>query len=96
MSSESIRVRQGAAFQVALREPAATGHRWRLTDAPAAVAFVDERYEAPGPGEPIGSAGQRIITLRAKGRGHYRLKFELARPWETQPAKEHHVDVDAV
>lgn len=96
MSSESIRLRQGDSFEVALREPAATGHRWQLMNAPAQVAFIAERYEAPAPGGPIGSAGRRVITLRATARGHCRLRFVLARPWEAQPAKEHYVEVDVV
>jgi predicted secreted protein len=96
MSSESIRVERGDTFRVALREPPATGHRWRLADAPAEVALIEERYEAPRPGGPLGSEGRKVITLRAMEKGHYRLKFELARPWEAQPAAEHHVDVDAV
>src|SRR5206468_2719334 len=95
MSSESIRVHRGDTFEVELREPPATGHRWRLTAAPAQVALVDERYEAPVPGAPIGSAGRRTTTLRATARGHYRLRFGLARPWEGEPAAEHLVEVDA-
>lgn len=96
ISSESIRVQQGATFEVALREPAATGHRWRLKDAPEHVALIGERYEPPCAGGPIGSAGRRLATLRATDRGHYRLEFELARPSEAEPAAEHHVELDAV
>ena len=96
VTSESIRVDEGDAFDVSLREPAATGHRWRLTEAPAEIAVIDERYEAPGHGAPIGSAGQRIIRLRAAARGGYRLKFELAAAWGTRSAAEHCVEVDVV
>ena len=96
MSSDKIRVQRGGTFEVALREPAATGHRWQLVEGPAQVAVVDERYEAPRPGGPLGSTGRRIITLQARDRGDYRLRFELARPWEAQPAKEHSVKVEAV
>jgi predicted secreted protein len=96
MATESIRVQHREPFQVVLREPAATGHRWRLTDAPAQVVVVGERYEAPAPGGPTGSAGRRIITLRATLRGNYRLTFQLARAWEARPVSEHHVDLEAV
>ena len=96
LSSESIRVRQGDTFEVALREPAATGHRWRLTDAPEYVALISERYEAPRTGGPIGSAGRRLTTLRTTDRGRYRLKFELARTLEAQPAAEHYVELEVV
>ncbi|MCA1835588.1 MAG: protease inhibitor I42 family protein, partial [Actinobacteria bacterium] len=95
-SRESIRVPQGETFEVALREPAATGHRWRLTDVPEDVALIRERYEPPRTGGPVGSARRRVITLRATDRGHYRLKFELGRPLEAEPAAEHHVELDAV
>ncbi len=95
-ANESIRVRQGEIFEVSLREQAATGHRWRLADAPAQVVLVDERYEPPRRGGPIGSAGRRLATLRATGRGHHRLRFELVRPSETEPAAEHVVEVEAV
>ena len=89
-------MQHGDSFDVLLGEPAATGHRWRLVKAPAEVALIDERYDRPAPGRVMGGAGQRIISLRATRRGHYRLKFELIRPWETQPAAEHYVDVDAL
>jgi inhibitor of cysteine peptidase len=96
MSDETIRVLRGKSFEVALDEPAATGHRWKLTHAPPQVVVVEDRYETPVPGGPMGSPGRRLITLRATETGHYRVKFELARPWEAQPAAEHYVDVDAV
>lgn len=78
-----------------LREPAATGHRWRLSETPADVDLVSERYEPPATGGPTGSAGQRLMTLRATARGHHRLKFELIRPREAQPAAQHYVELDA-
>ena len=89
-------MRSGETFEVALEEPAATGHRWRLTQAPAQVDVVNERYEAPQQGGPIGGPGRRITTLRATRPGRYRLTFGLARPWEDHPAAEHDVEVDAV
>jgi predicted secreted protein len=95
MSDERIRVQPGDTFEVTLREPAASGHRWRLADAPAEVDVVDERYEPPAQGGPLGGRGQRIVTLRATGKGRHQLTFELARPWEQQPVDEHHVDVNA-
>jgi predicted secreted protein len=95
VSRESIRIRRGETFEVALREPAAAGYRWRRADATQGVALIDERYEAPRPGGPLGAAGRRIATLRADGAGHYRLRFVLARPWEAAPDDEHHVEVDA-
>ena len=94
MSSERIQVRRGDTFEIALREPGATGHRWRLTDRPEGIAVLDEEYEAPARGGPIGSAGRRILTLRAPAEGHYSLRFELRRPWESHPADEHLVEVD--
>ena len=81
-------------FEVVLREPAATGHRWRLANVPPQVKVIDDRYEPP-PGGPLGGAGRRIVTLRATDPGNHRVKFELAREWETEPADEHYVDVDA-
>jgi predicted secreted protein len=89
-------VRQGDTFEVALREPAATGHRWRLTDAPEYVALIGERYDAPRTGAPVGSAGRRLTTLRTTHRGQYRLKFELARSLEAPPAAEHYVELEVV
>ena len=94
MSSDRIRVHPGDTFEIALPEPAATGHRWRLTDRPDEIAVLDEQYEAPARGGPIGSPGRRVMTLRAPAEGHYSLRFELRRPWESQPAAEHLVDVD--
>jgi predicted secreted protein len=96
MSSEIIRVRRGESFQVTLPEPPATGHRWRLADAPAGVALIDERYDAPAPGASTGSAGTKTNTLRAAAKGRWRLRFVLARPWDAQPAAEHLVEVEVV
>lgn len=96
MSSESIRVQRGDRFEVVLGEPAATGHRWRLVDVPPEVDLLDERYEAPDAGGPVGSRGRRITTLEATRDGRYRLKFALARPWDARPAEEHDVELDVV
>lgn len=96
MSSESIQVNPGETFDVTLREPGATGHRWRLTDRPEGIAVLDERYEAPARGGPMGSPGRRVVTLRAPTEGHHRLRFELRRPWESAAAAEHLVDVDVI
>lgn len=95
-SSETIQVHPGDTFKIALREPGATGHRWRLTDRPDAVAVLDDQYEAPPRRGLIGSPGRRVITLRAPAEGHYSLRLELRRPWESHPAAEHHVDVHVV
>jgi predicted secreted protein len=94
MSDESIQVQHGDQFEVVLREPPATGHRWRVAGLPSELTVIDERYEAPQPGGPLGSAGRRIVTLRANDAGRHRLKFELARADEA-PADEHFVDVEA-
>jgi predicted secreted protein len=94
MSTESIRVRQGENFDVTLREPPATGHRWRLAGTPAGVTVIDERYDAPGTGAAPGNAGTKTITLRTTTKGRWRIRFVLARPWDSQPAAEHLVDVD--
>jgi predicted secreted protein len=96
MSSETIQVRRGDLFEVALREPPATGHRWRLVRMPPQVTLERERYEAPGPGGPLGSAGRRVATLRATASGRYRVQFELSRGGKGKPADEHWVEVDAV
>jgi predicted secreted protein len=89
-------VRQGDSFHVTLREPPATGHRWRLASTPAGVTVIDERYDAPGAGAALGNAGTRTSTLRATTKGRWRLRFVLVRPWDSQPAAEHLVDVDVV
>ncbi len=96
MSSERIQVHPGDTFDIVLREPGATGHRWHLTDRPEEIAVLDEHYEAPARGAPIGSAGRRIMTLRAPAKGHYSLRFELRRPWESHTAAERLVDVDVM
>jgi predicted secreted protein len=85
-------VAQGHTFEVTLREPAAGGYRWRLTDPPHGVTLIDERYQPPRAG-PKGDAGQRIVVVRATATGHYRLMFVLARAWEARSHTEHQVDV---
>jgi len=92
---ERFRVHQGDTFEVALREPPATGHRWRLVSGAPAIAIVDDRYESPGARGPLGSVGRRIITLRADRQGRHRLEFVLARRSENRRQAEHHVEVEA-
>jgi predicted secreted protein len=96
VSSQRLRVQSGEAFDVALVEPAATGHRWRLADAGEGIAVLDDRYEPPSRRLGLGASGRRVIQLRVSGTGHYVLRFLLARPWEDRPSAEHLVDVDAV
>jgi predicted secreted protein len=95
MAQERLLVRTGKTFEVALEEPATSGHRWRLAHAPGQVQVSDERYEAPQGGGALGAPGRRITTLRATEPGRYRLRFALARPWEDHPAAVHDVEVDA-
>jgi len=90
-----IRVRRGDTFEVALSEPAATGHRWRLVAAPPEVAVVGERYDPPPTGGPLGTPGKRVVTLRAERAGRHRLEFALARPGEADRHGEHSVEVEA-
>jgi predicted secreted protein len=94
VSRQKLHVQTGEAFEVALDEPAATGHRWQLADAGEGVALLDERYEPPGPASGLGAAGRRVVKLRVGGTGRHVLKFVLIRPWETRPAAEHAVEVD--
>ena len=95
VSSQKLRVQSGDTFEVALDEPAATGHRWQLADAGEGIDILDDRYEPPGRTSGLGAAGRRMIKLRVTGTGRYRLRFSLVRPWETRPAAEHRVEVDA-
>jgi predicted secreted protein len=94
VSRQRLHVQTGKAFEVALDEPAATGHRWQLADAGEGVALLDERYEPPSPASGLGAAGRRVVKLRVTGTGRHVLKFALVRPWETRPAAEHDVEVD--
>jgi predicted secreted protein len=96
MSSQRLRVPSGEPFEVALDEPAATGHRWQLADAGEGIALLDDRYEPPNRKLGLGASGRRVINLRVTGTGHYVLRFLLARPWEDRPSAEHLVDVDVV
>jgi predicted secreted protein len=93
---QKLRVEEGEAFEVALDEPAATGHRWQLADAGEGIAVLDERHEPPSPATGLGAAGRRVVKLRVAGTGHHVLKFVLVRPWETRPAAEHDVVVDVI
>jgi predicted secreted protein len=96
VSSQRLRVQSGEAFEVALDEPAATGHRWRLAEAGEGIAVLDDRYEPPSRETGLGASGRKVIRLRVTGTGHYVLKFLLARPWEDRPSAEHVVEVDAI
>jgi predicted secreted protein len=96
MAADHIRVRTGEPFSVALKEPVATGHRWALAEVPPGIVVIDETYEPPGQGSPVGGSGRKVTRLRATQAGRYELRFVLARPWEARPDREHRVEVDAV
>jgi predicted secreted protein len=96
VSRQKLRVQTGEAFEVALDEPAATGHRWQLADAGEGIAVLEERYEPPSPASGLGAAGRRVVKLRVAGIGRHVLKFVLVRPRETRPAAEHDVEVDVI
>jgi predicted secreted protein len=86
----------GEAFEVALDEPAATGHRWQLADAGEGITLLNELYEPPSPVSGLGAAGRRVVRLRVAETGLHLLKFVLVRPWETSPVAEHDVEVDVL
>jgi predicted secreted protein len=95
-SSQKLRVESDQTFEVALDEPAATGHRWQLADPGEGITVLDDRYEPPSRTLGLGASGRRVMTLRADGTGRHVLRFSLVRPWETRPAAEHRVEVEAV
>ncbi|MEL6614338.1 MAG: protease inhibitor I42 family protein [Bacteroidota bacterium] len=63
-----------------------TGYAWRLAErAPEEVTVTDLGFSAPeASGEAERRGGDRVQTLRviARAEGRYRLRLELARPWE--------------
>ncbi|MBM3945513.1 MAG: protease inhibitor I42 family protein [SAR202 cluster bacterium] len=87
--SEQLQAVQGRTFTIEVCSNPTTGFEW---EAPAisntgVVSFVEERYLAPGAGEPgtpevVGAAGREQLTFRAGSPGTTTISLAYSRPWE--------------
>lgn len=95
MKEEHISKEAGVAVDgtltVTLCSNPTTGFRWELTGMTAELILdqIDQKYEAPTAGAPVGAGGQEVWTFKALKGGETTLTMEYRRPWETEtePAK---------
>lgn len=82
---ETIRVQQGAEFQIRLESNATTGYQWVLADSlRGPVRLVGSEYVAPAQQNPpaAGAGGHERWTFRAASPGEAVISLVYARPWE--------------
>ncbi|WP_171041332.1 protease inhibitor I42 family protein [Sinomonas susongensis] len=91
-TGEVREVGAGAEFEVVLSVPGGTGYRWEVATVAEGTKVVGESpaqaVEDSRPGSP---RAQRFV-LRA-GTASGRALFLLRRPWESNPVREHAVDI---
>lgn len=84
--AETIHVRVGQTFVIALRANHSTGFSWQLApQSDATVATIGSAYESPTP--RIGAAGQEIWSFRAVAAGAASLVLRYGRPFESGSSK---------
>ena len=44
--------------------------------------LVDQEFEAPGTGTPVGTGGQQVWTFKAVNKDVSTIPMEYSRPWE--------------
>jgi inhibitor of cysteine peptidase len=85
-------VRPGDEIVLRLPENATTGYQW-LVDSVAGPVDVVSSDLTPVSGRP-GSGGERVVRLRAAGRGSAAARLTLSRAWETEPVERFEVRLD--
>ena len=76
----------GNSVIIALPENGTTGYQWIIEAASDEVVVESNEFRPPESAAP-GSAGQRVVTLRATRAGTARVDVRLQRAWETTAAE---------
>ncbi|MET9269293.1 protease inhibitor I42 family protein [Kribbella sp. NPDC003557] len=76
-----------------LPENATTGYVWSVAERAAGLAVADSMV--PTEGTTAGGGGEHVFHLRAERPGVWRLRFRLAREWESAALDERFLTVRA-
>ena len=87
LPTSPVTVTKGGDLVVHLKERAgSTGHSWSVSINGSGLELTGD-VVAPAPVPQPGAAGEHIFTFHAKRSGPATLTFDLARPWEHEPAR---------
>jgi inhibitor of cysteine peptidase len=88
---DTIAVKHGETFDIALESNPTTGYSWNLLEPiNADKLHISASNYTPDKGSLIGAGGKRIITFQTKKRGFATIKLGYLRVWEKgiKPLKE--------
>ncbi|MDY6794971.1 MAG: protease inhibitor I42 family protein [Actinomycetota bacterium] len=98
-SAETIEVKVGDEFVIALDSNATTGYAWQLTENldEDVVELVSSEYVMDEEAEEmVGAGGVEEWTFKATGEGSTTISLEYVRPWEEEepPVREEDFKVE--
>ncbi len=92
-SGETIRSSPRDRVVVRLPENGSTGYQWSITEITDPLEVESDELVLPS--ELVrGAAGQRVVTIRARGIGRGRVALKLQRRWESEPVEHFELEVD--
>jgi len=89
---ESIVVREGEEFELALDVQAASGYEWQVAEKAPGLTVLGSTFAEPAK-DRIGGASQQRIRFRAEQPGTAGLHLVSKRAWEAAPSESLTVQV---
>ena len=88
----SVEVAAGETFELPFESTPTSGYMWEFAadDPGKSVELLDSKVV---PKAAPGANATQVFRFRAVAPGQSTLRFRYARPWASQPAREHTVDV---
>ncbi|RMG14257.1 MAG: hypothetical protein D6731_10585 [Planctomycetota bacterium] len=83
----TVRIARGGELVVELPGNPSTGYRWEVKKSPRKLELVDEEFDGPGAGGPVGAGGKFRFVFRARRKGSETLTLVYRRPWESEAAE---------
>ncbi len=81
---EEVKIAVGDLLIVTLASNPTTGFKWELTEVTdqTVLELVEQKFEAPGAGAPVGAGGEEVWTFKALDKGKSTISMEYRRSWE--------------
>ncbi len=93
MSSDSVAVAVGEAFEIRLHGNPSAGYIWEPDSLPEGIELLGSESVPPGQDSRPGEPGTQVFRFRSREAGDKTLGFVLKRPWESEVTDRHEVTV---
>jgi inhibitor of cysteine peptidase len=92
-NAADVTVATGDQLVIRVPETTSAGYQWSVEELTGPLELVSSDLTTSGEPAP-GAAAERVMKVRATGRGEGRVVLELRRPWERAAPAEEQFRVD--